>query len=306
MQNVYEHEDELLIEGMIVRLTSQTTNSVMKQLILILGFFLFGSTLFAQPIHHHHLSESAFSKKNNHYRELGYVPSMLESYRINGKVYYTCTWREKKGKYEFVRKTYAFTMQKKIDKMKKNGYNMIAIDAVWYESDGSGFGTSPEVYCGVWEKGDGGQQIIKQKLPAKEYSSLFPIYVKKGYTLKHLSSFSVKSKLYFSCIWEKQPKRAFKSHSRLTPAQYQDKAVEYDKKGWYPTHISVGNTSKSTYFAVIWNKKGTRKVVARHHLSIKQYQEEFEKRKKQGYALQTISGYKWKGKPAFAAVWVKK
>ncbi|MEO0896695.1 MAG: hypothetical protein AAFY71_09880 [Bacteroidota bacterium] len=266
-------------------------------------FFLFLASVIwgtAQPLFHHQLSESAFSKKIQHYKEIGYEVSAAEVYRVNGKIYYNAKWRETQAMYELGRNYTQVSMQKKIKNMAKMGYKMIALDGVYTTEK-----FNPLRYMGIWTKGNGQQQIVKVRLSSQEYKELFPVYVKKGYVLKHLSSYAQGGSFYVACIWEKPKRSSFLSHHNMSPETYQKKAVAYNEKGWYPAQISVANKSKSTHFAVIWKKKGKKKVVARHHLSSKAYQLEFEKWRKKGYRLQTISGYKWKGTHAFAAVWVK-
>src|SRR5262245_22806694 len=77
----------------------------------------------------------------------------------------------------------------------------------------------------------------------------------------------------------------------LTAAQYQTTFNQMAKQKYRLVWVSGYEIRGSERFAAIWQKGDGPAYVARHNLTSKQYQDEFNKLVKQGYRLTVVSGY---------------
>lgn len=91
----------------------------------------------------------------------------------------------------------------------------------------------------------------------------------------------------------------------MSSKQYQENYTKFSKKGYRLTSVDGYLVNGKIYYAALWEKGNTSGIVAKHGLTGKQYQTEFNKWSKKGYRLIHIDGYSDGKKARYAAIWKK-
>lgn len=109
----------------------------------------------------------------------------------------------------------------------------------------------------------------------------------------------------YAAIWTKEPGPAWVARHRMTSAKYQQEFNKLTSQGFRLVHISGYNFGGQARFAAIWEKSQGPAWAARHNMTAKQYQQEFDKHVKLGYRLIQVSAYRGLGQDLYAAIWRK-
>src|SRR5581483_9860857 len=187
--------------------------------------------------------------------------------------------------------------QQAFDTYTKQGYRLTTVSG--YTCGGQ------ERYIALWEKISGPEWAARHGLSAQDYQTAFDDFVKKGFRLKHVSDYGVGNAAKFAGIWEKMAKPEWTAKHNMTAAQYQQAFDDYKSKGFRLIDVSGYVVNNTEYFAAIWDKSAGNDYIARHNLTVADYQQAFNDYTKQGYFLKTVSGYTKNGTNLYAAIWEK-
>jgi len=185
--------------------------------------------------------------------------------------------------------------QDEFNKWTGKGYRLILVD-------GYSIGSKTR-YAAIWEKKSGGAWKAHHGMTGSQYQSKFNEYTGKGYRLTLVDGYVVSGKTYYTAIWEKKSGGVWKAHHGMTSSQYQSKFDEYTGKGYRLTLVSGYNVGSKDYYAAIWEKKSGNALRARHRLSSKNYQAEFDNMTYQSYRPRWVSGYSNGSAGRYAAIW---
>ena len=113
---------------------------------------------------------------------------------------------------------------------------------------------------------------------------------------------------YTSLFYEPGPKETWANRHNMTDVQYQKQIDKWKKGGFRPMKVHVYDTPDGLRFLAIARKVDNDPYAweARHDLTGKEYQQEFDKLGGDGYRPGPICGYLKGGELHFAAIWVKR
>ncbi|MEL6940213.1 MAG: serine hydrolase [Cyanobacteria bacterium J06598_1] len=145
--------------------------------------------------------------------------------------------------------------------------------------------------------------IARHGLSSSAYQSEFQKNTSAGYRLTHVSGYGVNGKDYYAAIWEKRSGPAYIARHGLSSSAYQSEFNQHTRDGYRLTHVSGYDVNGKDYYAAIWEKSGGNAWSARHGMSSKAYQCQFDNHYYQGYRPKLVSGYAKGSSARFAAIW---
>ena len=162
-------------------------------------------------------------------------------------------------------------------------------------------------YAAIWEKTSGPAWVARHGMSSQTYQQEFDSWASQGYCLSLVSGYSVANEARYAAIWEKKNCPAYVARHGLTSAAYQN---EFDtlvgQQGYRLKLVSGYNVGGQSFFAAIWEKTPGPAFTARHDMTSKGYQQEFDTWAGQGYCLAHVSGYSSGVQARYAAIWEKK
>jgi hypothetical protein len=188
--------------------------------------------------------------------------------------------------------------QQEFDKWTGQGYCLAVV---------SGYSVSNEArYAAIWEKKKCPSYVARHGLTSAAYQKEFDTLVgQQGYRLKLVSGYNVAGQDFYAAIWEKTSGPAFVARHGMTSDGYQQEFDKWTGQGYCLTLVSGYSVGDQDRYAAIWEKKKCPAYVARHGLTSKEYQQEFDKWNGQGYRLKLVSGHQIGGSQSYAAIWEK-
>ncbi|EAS33641.1 uncharacterized protein CIMG_04665 [Coccidioides immitis RS] len=183
-------------------------------------------------------------------------------------------------------------------KLRDQGYHPVVLNGYTVNGD--------DKYVSIWDKSKTGPWEARREMSQAGLQKVFNELKSKGYRMVHVSGYAVGKEARFAGIWEKRESVAWEVRVGLTSSQYQTKTEEMKAKGFRPVQVNGYAVNGKTYYAAIWEKDNSVAWQARHGLTSKRYQEEFDKLNKQGYTPTVVSGYPSGDSVRYAAIWEKK
>ncbi|WP_452225663.1 serine hydrolase [Lacinutrix chionoecetis] len=147
--------------------------------------------------------------------------------------------------------------------------------------------------------------VAMHGMSSNKYQENFTKFSDKGFQLISIDGYLVNGKIYYAALWKKGNTSGLVARHGLTGQQYQEEFNKWREKGYQLIHIDGCSDGNKAIYAAIWQKGGQGNVRAKHGLTGKKYQEEFNKNHEDGYRLIHVSGYGVKGKLYYAAIWKK-
>ncbi|MGB0788488.1 MAG: serine hydrolase [Marinirhabdus sp.] len=145
----------------------------------------------------------------------------------------------------------------------------------------------------------------KHGMTSQQYQNHATNYNENGFRLIAVDGYLVNGKVYFAALWKKGNTSNLIARHQLTGQQYQNEAIKLSQQGYRLIHVDGYSNGSAARYAAIWRKGSDSDLVAKHGLTSKQYQDEFNKNHSAGYRLVHVSGYGVKGKLYYAAIWKK-
>jgi hypothetical protein len=148
-------------------------------------------------------------------------------------------------------------------------------------------------------------------MTSAQYQQTFDELVGQGYRLTWISGYGhwgvgYRDEPLYAAIWEKRSGPEWVARHGLTPAQYQQTFDELVGQGYRLTEVSVYSANRQEMYAAIWEKRDGPEWVARHGLTLEQYQQVSDELVRQGYRPTQISGYRVSNATLnYAAIWEK-
>ncbi|MEM9217278.1 MAG: serine hydrolase [Cyanobacteria bacterium P01_F01_bin.150] len=244
----------------------------------------------------HGLSSSQYQSEFNTHTENGYRLTHVSGYGVGDEAYYAAIWEKRNGPAYIARHRLSSAQyQRAFTKHTENGYRLTHV---------SGYSVgNKERYAAIWEKRSGPAYIARHGLSSAQYQRAFTKHTKNGYRLTHVSGYGVGDKERYAAIWEKRSGPAYIARHGLSSAQYQREFNKQTDNGYRLTHVSAYDVDGKDMFAAIWEKSGGNALAARHDMSSKEYQCQFDNFYYQGYRLKLVSGYAKGSSARYAAIW---
>lgn len=192
------------------------------------------------------------------------------------------------------------------------------IDAQGFLRGGSAENLIPRV-CGI-----PGQQFVKgttyvvgDLLPGAAEYALHGVRQSKyqerweeardcGYRLNWVDGYTDGGDLEFNLVFRNNsPRRAWRSHRRMTGAQYQQRFDDYKADGYRLTHVDSYVDDGAIRYAAIWEKVAGPPLVAYHGLTAAAHQQRLEDLVEQGYRPRIITPATRNGTRRVTALYLK-
>ena len=166
----------------------------------------------------------------------------------------------------------------------------------------AGAGAATETVAADVEPGDG-PWIAHHGLTSRQYQRKFDEYLDRGYRLVHVGGYGVEGEARYAAIWEQRGGPPWAARHGLTARQYQREFDDLTDEGYRLAHVSGYSVGGASRYAAIWEQRGGPALVARHGLSAREYQAEFDRQVDRGYRLTHVSGHGVDGEARYAAIW---
>ena len=109
----------------------------------------------------------------------------------------------------------------------------------------------------------------------------------------------------YAAFWDKEAGPAWSAGHGLSADQYQQQFDRLSKQGYRLVEISGYSVGDKDTYATIWEQRPGPAWGARHGMTAKQFQQEFDARAKQGFRVVDLVGYTVAGEDHYAAIWEK-
>lgn len=199
------------------------------------------------------MTSDQYHARWNEFKDKGYRPIDIESYRVSGKQRYAGIWVQNKEGYawssrrDMTASAYSDYFKDRRDK----GYRIVDMEAY-----STANGTR---YACIWVKN-------KENLAWKQLRDMSrQTYQKevnemsdKGYLLVDFESYKVGSATRYAAIWEKRSGYAFQIRTNRTKLQFANLWREYRDKGYRLVDFECYPTSNGTRYGGVWIENASR------------------------------------------------
>jgi CubicO group peptidase (beta-lactamase class C family) len=157
-------------------------------------------------------------------------------------------------------------------------------------------------YAAIWSKGRGPASAARHGLTAAQYQAAVDEFVGKGYSLAHVSAYTVGNTPRFAAIFEKGGPAWVARHG-LTPAQYQAAFDQFTRQGYRLSVVSGYRDGGSDRYAAIWTKAQGPQWSARHGTPAAHYQAVFDNHRYQSWEPDYVEAFNGADGVRFNTLW---
>jgi hypothetical protein len=110
---------------------------------------------------------------------------------------------------------------------------------------------------------------------------------------------------YFAAIWQKTAGPPWVARHGLNSVLYEQEFEKYASQGMRLRIVDGYESNGRALYATLWEKSLSPHWIARHSLTVPEYQQEFDKQVRNGLRLVWVDGYTINDTEYFAAIWDK-
>lgn len=187
------------------------------------------------------------------------------------------------------------------NKYKRQGYLMIDVDA--YPSKNS------TRYSMVWRKNtDGRTWKAHRDMTSSVYHQKWKSYKNQGYRPLDVEAYQKKGTIKWAGIWVKNNEGfAWSSHRNLSSQAYGNLFQQKKQAGYRLADMEAYSTPSGLRYAAIWYKNTDGRAWAQlRNMTRSQYQNELNKRSRQGMMVVDFESYQTSQGQRYAAIWERK
>lgn len=219
---------------------------------------------------HTQLTHDGFSKKWNEYKDKGYRPIDLESYRIKNTQYYAGIWiKDSVKSWASYRNLSSDQFNQKYRENKSKGRFPIDVDG--YVVKGK------LLFSGIFVKNtDNIGWSIRRNIKQKDFSAHFKDMSNKGYRLYDTNAYKYKSKVYFAAIWVK-PKNSMRWVARrdMNSDAFHSYWAKFRDAGYRIEDIEVYSGKGGTRYSGVWVENDKSRTRWKHKNTVNQLVEDY-------------------------------
>jgi len=157
-------------------------------------------------------------------------------------------------------------------------------------------------YAAIWTKGPGPAWAARHGMTAAQYQAAVDEFVGKGYSLSHVSAYTVGDTPRFAAIFEKGGPAWVARHG-LTPVKYQEAFNQFSRQGYRLSVVSGYRDGGSDRYAAIWTKAAGPQWSARHGTPSSHYQAVFDNYRYQSWEPDYVEAFNGADGVRFNSVW---
>lgn len=226
----------------------------------------------------------------------GYRLVKISSYEVDGQPRYASVWYRQEGNpWRALHGVSESRYQEAIEDWGTEGYRPTDLSVL--RSGGS------TRFNAIWEKETGLEWVARHRLTGAEYQSLFDDLVGRGYRLRCVSPYADEGGERFACIWDRYAGPPWRARHGVLPAEYQSEFDQNVRDG-YRLVRSVGyDSGGGLRYATIWEQSPGYASFARHGVSDRAYQPEFDAAVRDDMYLVDVSGCRRGQGATFTTIW---
>lgn len=157
-------------------------------------------------------------------------------------------------------------------------------------------------YAAIWTKAGGPAWAARHGLDARQYQAAVDEFVGKGYSLAHVSAYTVGNTPRFAAIFEKGGPAWVARHG-LNAAQYQAAFNQFTGQGYRLKVVSGYRDGGGDRYAAIWTKAGGPQWSARHGTPAAHYQAVFDNYRYQSWEPDYVEAFNGGDGVRFNMLW---
>jgi CubicO group peptidase (beta-lactamase class C family) len=233
-------------------------------------------------------------------RKTDYRPAFISAYGLGQTQLFAAGAVQDAARPEWVARHHLTSQgfQREFDKWTEKGYHLISV--VGYLREGT------TQYAALWLKDNyeaASETHFDQTVA--EYQATFKELSKKGFRPVFLVGYPVGKSYRLASIFVADRATAWTAFHDLTEKQYQKTLDDWTAKDYRPISITAYPTGQGTRFGVILIEDKAKRWKARHNLTAKLYEKQFDAWKAEGYRPIQVCGYPWQNEIRYAAVAIK-
>ena len=243
----------------------------------------------------HHFNPADYGRLFKHLFNSGYAPSWFDGYKVGSKTYYNFVWHPQKRPTRAWWGLGAHDYQKNINDSIADGYA-----PVFVENYLSG---SSIHYALIMGKGVSGTFLAKHGLTATQHQQWFEKAKRKGLNPINISVVSINGKRRYTVLYRSNNIGSWVVKSKIKKSKYQALINQQNAQGRRPRYIAAYKHGKDVYYSVVF-ASSYKNAVARHNMSSRQFQNEFNSHTGAGLLTRVIAGVDGASRNhEYAAVW---
>lgn len=157
-------------------------------------------------------------------------------------------------------------------------------------------------YAAIWTKARGPAWAARHGMDAKQYQAAVDEFVGKGYSLSHVSAYTVGNTPRFAAIFEKGGPAWVARHG-LTAAQYQRAFDQFAGQGYRLSMASGYHEDGKDRYAALWTKGRSPQWSARHGTPAAHYQSVFDNHRYQSWEPDYVEAFNGSDGVRYNTVW---
>jgi CubicO group peptidase (beta-lactamase class C family) len=247
----------------------------------------------------HGLTATAYQSEVDKWIAKGYRVSEVNGYSSSAQDSYTAIFEKIPNSPSWVARhgLNGTQYQQEVDKWTAQGYRPVQVS-------GYGAGGSAK-YAAIFEKASNAPGwVARHGLTAAQYQAEVNKWTGQGYYLTDVSGYTLNNQDYYTAVFEKPSSiPAWVARHGLSADQYQTEFNKWAGQGYRLKKVSGYSLNGQARFAAIWEKSGKGAWAARHNMTARQYQDEFDRFYYMGYRPVWVNGYTVNNQNYYAAIW---
>lgn len=160
-------------------------------------------------------------------------------------------------------------------------------------------------YAGVWEQSPGPAWIARHGISAADHQALFNTLPQQGFRPVAVSGYQAGREVQFASLWQQIAGPEWRARHGVTAAELQAEFDALTPQGFRPVDICGYRVGGQVRFAATWERAPTPEWVARHELTVGEYELQFDHWANHGFVPRRVSGYDDGAQTRYAAIWTK-
>jgi len=198
---------------------------------------------------HTTLTHNEFADKWAQYKNDGYIPVDIETYRTGGDNYYGGIWVKNKENrlWHSYRNQTGDDFHEKFLEMKAQGFRPIDLDGAY-------LGTKLR-FSSIWVRNtEQFEWAVRRNVSSSDFGAEFDQYIAQGFKPYKISGYNNGFTTYFATIWIKEgnDQRALKRD--LTDNEFHNHWLDYRDRGFRLVSVASYSTAFGTRYAGIWRE----------------------------------------------------
>jgi CubicO group peptidase (beta-lactamase class C family) len=242
----------------------------------------------------HGLTSAQYQAEFENLRDQGYRLTAVSGYESDG-ARYAAIWKKTPGPLWTARHGLSSEQyQLEFNALSSQGYRLSYVNG--YEVAGQAR------YAAIWEKTTGPAMRAYHGLTGQQYQSAVNSAEADGFSLSHISAFSIDGSPRFAAIFEKDFSLSHARHG-LSAQEYQTLFVNMRNGGWRLKMVNGYRNGGSDQYAALWTKQSGPYMSARHGIPAAHYQAVSDNHRYQSYEPEFLQAFESNSGVRFNAVW---